>query len=351
MDQLKRNSSNYFENTIIISVGDESGVGPEIILKALASNQIPQNVRVRIVGSKQNLINTYSSLKSIGIENIANPNELDIEDIEVSRLNNSNWKTNCGNSSFIYLKEAIRLTKSQPNTALVTAPICKKSWELAGHKYSGQTELLAECCNTANVGMLFTAKSPITGWRFNTLLATTHIPLNEISKNLIENENLIFSKLNLLSDFSKQFNKEPTLRVAGLNPHAGEEGILGSEEKDFIKQSLEIWGGNNPDVKLEGPISPDSCWISSLKAWNEQDSNGHDGILAMYHDQGLIPMKIIAFNYSVNTTIGLPIIRTSPDHGTGFDIYNKGIAQCQSILEAIKTANELCTKSRLLNTH
>ena len=87
MDQLKRNSSNYFENTIIISVGDESGVGPEIILKALASNQIPQNVRVRIVGSKQNLINTYSSLKSIGIENIANPNELDIEDIEVSRLN------------------------------------------------------------------------------------------------------------------------------------------------------------------------------------------------------------------------------------------------------------------------
>ena len=103
MDQLKRNSSNYFENTIIISVGDESGVGPEIILKALASNQIPQNIRVRIVGSKQNLINTYRSLKLIGIKNIANPNELDIEDIEVSKLNNSSWKTNCGNSSFCLL--------------------------------------------------------------------------------------------------------------------------------------------------------------------------------------------------------------------------------------------------------
>jgi len=141
------------------------------------------------------------------------------------------------------------------------------------------------------------------------------------------------------------------LRVAGLNPHAGEEGILGSEEKDFIEQSLQIWQKKNPNIKLEGPISPDSCWISSLKAWNEKNSNGHDGILAMYHDQGLIPMKIIAFNYSVNTTLGLPIIRTSPDHGTGFDIFNRGIAQCQSILEAIKTANELCTKSRLLNTH
>ena len=112
-----------------------------------------------------------------------------------------------------------------------------------------------------------------------------------------------------------------------------------------------MWSENNPEVKLEGPISPDSCWISSVKAWKENKSYGHDGILAMYHDQGLIPMKIIAFNYSVNTTIGLPIIRTSPDHGTGFDIFNKGIAQCQSILEAIKTANELCTKSRLFNAH
>ena len=351
MDQLREISSNHFENTIIISAGDESGVGPEIILKALASNQIPQKVKIRIVGSKKNFINTYKSLKLIGIKNIANPDELDIEDIEVPKINSSNWKTNCGNSSFVYLKEAIRLTKFQQNTALVTAPICKKSWELAGHKYSGQTELLAECCNTKNVGMLFTAKSPITGWRFNTLLATTHIPLSEISKNLIEKKDLIFSKLDLLSDFSKQFKKQPTLRVAGLNPHAGEEGILGSEEKDFIEQSLQIWKKNNPNIKLEGPISPDSCWISSLKAWNEKNSTGHDGILAMYHDQGLIPMKIIALNYSVNTTVGLPIIRTSPDHGTGFDIFNKGIAQCQSIIEAIKTANELCTKSRLFDTH
>ena len=351
MDKNKKNSSNDLKNTIVISAGDESGVGPEIILKALASTQIPTNVRIRVVGSSKNFLKTYRSLKSIGIKNIANPDELDIQNIEVSDLNNSNRKTNCGNSSFIYLKEAIKLVKSKKNTALVTAPICKKSWALAGHNYSGQTEVLAESYNTKNVGMLFTAKSPITGWRFNTLLATTHIPLNEISRQLIDNKTLIISKLNLLSDFSKKFKEQPTLRVAGLNPHAGEEGVLGSEEKDFIEKSLQIWKRKNPEIKLEGPISPDSCWISSLKAWNEKKANGHDGILAMYHDQGLIPVKIIAFNYSVNTTLGLPIIRTSPDHGTGFDIFNKGIAQCQSILEAIKTANELCTKSRLLDTH
>ena len=351
MNHQGKNSSDNIENKIIISAGDESGIGPEIILKALASNQIPQNIRIRIVGSKKNLINTYNFLKSIGVNNIANPDELDIENIEVTKQDNATWKTNCGNSSFIYLKEAIKLMRFKKNTALVTAPICKKSWALAGHNYSGQTELLAESFNATNVGMLFTAKSPITGWRFNTLLATTHIPISEISKKLISNKNLIISKLDLLSSFSKQFKKRPTLRVAGLNPHAGEEGILGSEEKDFINKSLKVWMKNNPDTKLEGPISPDSCWISSLKAWNEKKSKGHDGILAMYHDQGLIPVKIIASNYSVNTTLGLPIVRTSPDHGTGFDIFNKGIAQCQSIIEAIKTANELCTKSRLLNAH
>jgi len=351
MNQKPKTNTNNLRNTIIISAGDESGIGPEIILKALASNQIPPEIRVKIIGSKKNFINTYRSLKLLGIENIANPNELDIENIEVSNLNNANWKTNCGNSSFIYLKEAIKIVNSKQNSALVTAPICKKSWALAGHNYSGQTEVLAESFNTTNVGMLFTAKSPITDWRFNTLLATTHIPLKDISKKLCENKNLIISKLDLLFDFSKQFKQQPNLRVAGLNPHAGEEGILGSEEKDFIERSLEVWIKNNPEAKVEGPVSPDSCWISSFKAWNEKKSSGHDGILAMYHDQGLIPMKIIAFNYSVNTTLGLPIIRTSPDHGTGFDIFNKGIAQCQSIIEAIKTANELCTKSRLFNTH
>ena len=111
------------------------------------------------------------------------------------------------------------------------------------------------------------------------------------------------------------------------------------------------WNEKNRDIQLLGPLSPDSCWNSSAKAWLNKDAERHDGILAMYHDQGLIPMKVIALNYSVNTTIGLPFIRTSPDHGTGFDIAGQGIAQCQSMIEAIKAAIEMNKNSRLLNTH
>ena len=111
------------------------------------------------------------------------------------------------------------------------------------------------------------------------------------------------------------------------------------------------WNEKNADTKLLGPLSPDSCWNSSARAWRYKDAEKHDGILAMYHDQGLIPMKVIAQNYSVNTTIGLPFIRTSPDHGTGFDIAGKGIAQSQSMIEAIKTAIEMTKNSLLLDTH
>ncbi len=334
---------------IIISVGDESGIGPEVILKALGSKEIPKDIHIKIIGSKKNLFSTYKLLKSIGVQNIANPDILDIEDINIPNNGYNVSKKDFGNSSFYYLKYAIEIVKSSTNHCLVTGPICKKSWSLAGHNYSGQTELLSESCNCENTGMLFTAKSPITGWRFNTLLATTHLPLVDIPKQL--NMSLISSKLDLLKEFSTKFNKNINLKVAGINPHAGEEGILGKEEISFLNDCLLHWKAKNPEIKLEGPVSPDSCWLSSSKAWRDKDSIKHDGILAMYHDQGLIPMKIIATNYSVNTTLGLPFIRTSPDHGTGFDIFGKGKAQYQSMLEAIKTARELNINSRLLDSH
>ena len=342
-----------FKNTannlkIVLSVGDESGVGPEIILKALYSQEIPSNIEFVLVGSKKNLQNTYAHLRSLGLNNIVNPNNLVIHDLKFSQ-NNTKSKSSYGDSSFYYLKEAIEIVKQYPNSALVTGPICKKAWFQAGHNYSGQTEVLAESCDVKNVGMLFTAKSPITGWRFNTLLATTHISLCEVPKQLTTK--LIHSKLDLFKKFCSTYIKKPTLKVAGLNPHAGEEGLFGNEEKDWLKDALIAWNEKNRDIKLLGPLSPDSCWNSSAKAWRKKDAERHDGILAMYHDQGLIPMKVIALNYSVNTTIGLPFIRTSPDHGTGFDIAGKGIAQSQSMIEAIKAAIDMTKDSRLLNTH
>ena len=341
-----QNTNDKFK--IIISVGDESGVGPEIILKALCSYEIQQNIEFILVGSKKNLQNTYLKLRSLGLKNLINPKNLNIDDPKISS-SDSNSKSSFGNSSFYYLTKAIEIVKKYPNSALVTGPICKKSWSLAGHHFSGQTEVLAKSCKAKNVGMLFTAKSPITGWRFNTLLVTTHIALCQVSKKL--NKKLIHTKLDLFKEFCMTYSERPTLRVAGLNPHAGEEGILGNEEKDWLNDALIAWNEKNENIRLLGPLSPDSCWISSAKAWRQKDAEKHDGVLAMYHDQGLIPMKVIALNYSVNTTIGLPFIRTSPDHGTGFDIAGKGVAQSQSMIEAIKAAVEISKKSRLLNTH
>ena len=333
-----QNISIQKKQKIIITAGDESGIGPEVILKALFSKEIPTNIGIILVGSKKNFENTYQNLKNLGIKNIIDPNNFQIFDIDEPE-NLKKTKKNFGEASFNYLKKGIELVQKFRNSALVTGPICKKSWNLAGHNYSGQTELLAEICGVKIFGMLFTAKSPITDWRFNTLLATTHIPLIEVPKNL--NSALIHSKLDLLSNFCSHFSKNPILKVAGLNPHAGEEGILGHEEKDWLRDSIAIWRERNKNVQISGPISPDTCWNSSAIAWSNKEAPKHDGILAMYHDQGLIPTKVIALNYSVNTTIGLPFIRTSPDHGTGFDIAGKGLAQSQSMLEAIKTAIEL----------
>ena len=341
-----KNKNNAFK--IVLSVGDESGIGPEIILKALCSNEIPKNIDFTLVGSKKNLQNTYKHLRSLGLKNLANPKNLKIDDPEISSSEDDS-KSSHGNSSFYYLTRAIEIVKQFPNSALVTGPICKKSWSLAGHYFSGQTEVLAESCGVKNVGMLFTAKSPITGWRFNTLLATTHIALCEVPKKLTKE--LIQSKLDLFKDFCNTYIDKPTLKVAGLNPHAGEGGILGNEEEDWLNDALIDWNEKNKDIKLLGPYSPDSCWNSSAKAWRYKSTEKHNGILAMYHDQGLIPMKVIALNYSVNTTIGLPFVRTSPDHGTGFDIAGKGIAQSQSMIEAIKTAIEISKNSRLSNAH
>ena len=228
-----KSTNNKFK--IVLSVGDESGIGPEIILKALFSKKIPKDIEYTLVCSKKNLQNTYTQLRSLGLENLANPNNLLIHDLEITSFN-KNAEANYGNSSFYYLKKAIEIVKQYPNSALVTGPICKKSWSQAGHHFSGQTEVLAKSCGVKNVGMLFTAKSPITGWRFNTLLATTHIALCEVPKKL--NTKLIHTKLDLFKEYCSKYTNKPTLKVAGLNPHAGEEGLLGNEEKDWLNDAL-----------------------------------------------------------------------------------------------------------------
>ena len=149
-------------------------------------------------------------------------------------------------------------------------------------------------------------------------------------------------KLETLLNFCKKFKNHPIISVAGLNPHAGEDGHIGVEESEWLINLLKTWQEVHPNIKVLGPVPPDTCWLNAAKAWNGiQNEDAPDGILGLYHDQGLIPVKLIAFDKAVNTTLGLPFIRTSPDHGTAFDIAGKGIAQATSMLAALNTAWEL----------
>ena len=214
----------------------------------------------------------------------------------------------------------------------------KASWHAAGFHYPGQTERLAELAGVAEASMLFTARSPHGGWRFNTLLATTHIPLAAVPAQL--SAELVERKLNVLLHFCRRFKPQPRLVVAGLNPHAGEAGNLGVEEREWLEPMLASWRQRHQQVTLQGPLPPDSCWLEAGEAWQGR-APGPDGFLALYHDQGLIPVKLLAFDAAVNTSLGLPFLRTSPDHGTGFAIAGQGIARPCSMAAAIEAAWEL----------
>ncbi len=326
---------------IVIAIGDPSGIGPEIILKALCSQELPKEMQPLLVGCKKTLEIIHSRLKLQGVNSLINPKNLIIEDLPISyKVNPGQPNAKTGAASFYWLTYATNLLISNKARALVTAPISKKFWHKAGHIYPGQTERLAELTGAKEPAMLFTAVSKKNGWRLNTLLATTHIPLTSVPNALTPD--LIESKLNTLFTFCKRFKTNPRIVVAGLNPHAGEDGNLGTEEIQWISPLLNQWQVNHPEVKLIGPVPPDTCWLSTVKAWEEQpNEQSPDGILALYHDQGLIPMKLIAFDEAVNTTLGLPFIRTSPDHGTAFDIADKGLARPNSMIAAIKAAWDL----------
>ncbi len=334
----KIKTSKDHKNTIIISLGDPAGIGTEITLKALGSKFLSNNIKPLLVGCKNNIYQTYSKLIEHGENNIPNPKNLNIIDIPLEKkVIPGIVDKHSGNASFKWLFNAINLLLEGKANALVTAPISKIAWHKAGHEFAGQTELLSKLTNK-KTSMLFTAVSPNNGWRFNTLLATTHIPLNKVKNNLTKE--LIRYKLDALVNFCLLFKEKPLIHIAGLNPHAGEEGKIGIEEQNLIIPILNEWKLDNPNIKISGPIPPDTCWMSSAEAWNAKSNknNAPDGILALYHDQGLIPVKLIAFDEAVNTTLGLPFVRTSPDHGTALDIAGKFKAREKSMIAAINNA-------------
>ena len=325
---------------VAISLGDPAGIGAEVTLKALAHWPADQPQPL-LVGCRRWLEDSFQGLRACSEQPLADPADLDMLELPLEQAISAGAAgAASGEASFRWLSVAVEAVQQARCQALVTAPVAKHAWHAAGHLYPGQTERLAELAGVGEASMLFTARSPGSGWRLNTLLATTHLPLCAVPAAL--NPERIEQKLAVLLAFCSRFTANPRLAVAGLNPHAGEAGQLGREECDWLIPTLERWRARHPEVELLGPLPPDSCWLTAGQAWQGHQATGAaDGYLALYHDQGLIPVKLLAFDQAVNTSLGLPFLRTSPDHGTGFDIAGRGIARGDSMRAALEAALEL----------
>ncbi len=327
---------------LVVTIGDPSGIGPEVVLKALTQISADR-AQITLCGDRRIFLQTYVDLCLLGCE-VADPEDFVILDvpIDLSGLVTGVGNGASGEAGFRALEAAIQATNRGEFDAIVTAPIAKSAWKMAGHLYPGQTEVLAELSGSDRYGMAFVGRSPQSGWILRALLATTHIPLQQVPTVLTPA--LMTQKLDLLVEhLSRDFKlASPTIAIAGLNPHSGEMGQLGTEEVDWLNDWLEAMRSRFPQVKLVGLLPPDTMWVKPGQAWFYGKTEGvADGFLALYHDQGLIPVKLMAFDRAVNTTIGLPFVRTSPDHGTAFDIAGKGIAEATSMVEAIGWAIDL----------
>jgi 4-phospho-D-threonate 3-dehydrogenase / 4-phospho-D-erythronate 3-dehydrogenase len=230
-----------------------------------------------------------------------------------------------GKASVEYLERAFEFYRDGKIDSLVTGPIQKESWHVAGYKYPGQTEYCAEKTGSKKYCML------MAGETFRIALLSTHLPLQQ-ALNKVRTENILEQLRLLDSEFRKFGYKLPKIGVAAVNPHAGEAGILGDDESRTIIPAVEQ--AKSEGIAVEGPIAPEVIFrvAARKKPW--------DVILAMYHDQAMIPLKLVDFERSANITLGLPLIRTSPDHGTAFDIAGKGKAEAGSMVYAIKIARE-----------
>ena len=329
-----------------LTLGDPAGIGSEVVLKALADPEVTQDCDVVVVGNKILLAQVYENI-SKNIDNslfLVNPANLSVVDVpSAGEIITGVGNAASGAASFAYMEYAISQTLAGEFDGIVTGPIAKSAWKAAGYNYPGQTELLAARAGVERFGMLFVGRSPFTGWTLRALLATTHIPLRQVAEALTPQ--LLTQKLDLLVEYLENDLgiKNGRIAIAGLNPHSGEMGQLGTEEIDWLIPWLESERQKRPHLQLEGPIPPDTMWVKPGMAWygNSSVKNPADAYLALYHDQGLIPVKLMAFDRAVNTTIGLPFVRTSPDHGTAFDIAGKGIADPTSMKAAINLAVEI----------
>jgi len=324
---------------IAITAGDISGIGPEVIVKSLDLNPgLFKKADFLLIGSKSVVLanfKKYTQIKPNEINIINNIsrltrgiNILDCPEFEVS---SANINSKSGILSYKFVETAVELALAKKVSAVVTAPINKSSWQRAGIKFPGHTEALARLSHSANYAMAFYSK------KLKIILETIHCPLSEVAKKISIDS--IYNKIMLADGFLKQLGtKFPRIAVAGLNPHAGESGILGREEIEIIQPA--VIQAKKKGIQVEGPYPADTIFYKAVV------EKQFDMVVAMYHDQGLAPLKMMAFHDAVNITLGLPFIRTSPDHGTAPDIAGKGIANPSSMTEAIKLGIRLVVRDK-----
>lgn len=303
---------NKYSEKIAITTGDPNGIGAEITIKALNKLDLPPEKFVII--SNNNILNFYGNLnKNYELLNI--PYNSEIKPGSATKEG--------GEFSFQSLKKVCEI---KPR-AIVTAPVAKNALHLAGHIYNGQTEVLQKFLahNNQHAEMLFVAGD------FRVLLLTRHCALKDIN---LTKELVVEKILNLREFFKTQLNiSNPKFALCGFNPHAGEDGILGKEEVAILNPAVEEL--REFGVNITNPLPADTLFVKAGKAYYSKNKMPYDCYIANYHDQGLIPIKTVAGDKTVNMTIGLDIIRTSPGHGTAFDIAGKNIADENGMISAI----------------
>lgn len=299
---------------IIITTGDPNGIGAEITIKALKALNLPKE-KIAIISNKK-ILNYYGKLDK-NYEIIEIPYKEN--DIKVGQVTKE-----AGEFSFQSLKLACELKPK----AIVTAPVAKNALHLAGHNFNGQTEVLQHFLAHDNqlAEMLFVANG------FRVLLLTRHCALKEITLT----QDVVVTKIkNLVKTFQKQFGiNKPKFALCGFNPHSGEDGILGREEIDILIPAVQEL--QNAGIDITMPLPADTLFVDAAKNYLKNTKDKYDCYIANYHDQGLIPIKTVAGENTVNMTIGLDIVRTSPGHGTAFDIAGKNIASPNGMIAAIK---------------
>jgi 4-hydroxythreonine-4-phosphate dehydrogenase len=321
-------------------MGDPCGVGAEIIIKALADPYLRKQATYIVFGFSEQLSYTADRLDADFVffrdhhEDIRAYNHqitvLDYDEFSAPASMPRGASKLGGAASMAFCEGAISAARRGLIDAMVTAPVSKTSWKLAGHtKFPGHTELLAKRCGVKNVAMMFV--SP----KLKVVLATIHQALFDVRNSFTIG--CVFNPMDLADQALRDWFgiENPKLGIAGLNPHAGEDGRFGDEEQRIIEPAILL--ANEAGINATGPLPADTIFLKAL-------DGEFDAVVAMYHDQGLIPIKLLAWQDAVNLTLGLPIIRTSPDHGTAFDIAAKDIADSSSMKAAIRLAIELARR-------